>query len=115
MRRQWEPSKRVAFPYSFPEIDVCWRFDDFLDSFMLASLLIVLVSILAKCLPQRLKSTETVKTMGFGVPLTSIGSYFHCLTASRAAWSSSGMDLITLALMILPLASRDTLSTTVPS
>ena len=44
-----------------------------------------------------MKFTVTVMITGTGTPLRSVGENSHCLTASSAAWSRSGMDRRTFA------------------
>src|SRR5215208_7803998 len=41
---------------------------------------------------------------GTGTPLSSVGVNCHCLTASSAAWSSSGIDRSTFASLTRPSA-----------
>src|SRR5687767_10226685 len=48
------------------------------------------------------KFTVTVMMTGTGTPLSSVGVNCHCLTASSAAWSSSGIDRSTLASLTRP-------------
>ncbi|MCK7532551.1 MAG: hypothetical protein MZV63_16740 [Marinilabiliales bacterium] len=54
----------------------------------------------------RKKFTVTTITTGRGSPLSSVGVYSHCRTASSAAWSSSGIDRRMRAAVTLPSAER---------
>ena len=53
----------------------------------------------------RVKSTTTVKNTFTGWPPLRAGLYFHFLTASRAASSSSGIDRSTLKFWTSPFLS----------
>src|SRR4030095_15736072 len=48
------------------------------------------------------KLTVTVMMTGTGTPLSSVGVKTHCLTASSAAWSRSGIERSTLASLTRP-------------
>ena len=50
------------------------------------------------------KFTVTVMMTGTGTPLSSVGVNCHCLTASSAAWSSSGIERRTFASLTRPSA-----------
>jgi len=61
-----------------------------------------------------MKRTVTVKRTWRGLPSMIRGSYFHCWTASTAAWSRMGMDRRILVSTTLPCLSVLASMMTVP-
>src|SRR5712692_405215 len=57
----------------------------------------------------------TVTREAAGLPLASAGSYFHCRTASIAAWRSCIGPLTAFAPVTFPVSSTSAETTTVPS
>src|SRR5262249_8132216 len=60
------------------------------------------------------KFTVTVMMTGVATPLSIVGVYFHCSTASSAAWSRGGIDFSTRALLTCPSASMRASMITIP-